>query len=278
MKRRHIYFTLLVILGLGSTLAAQCPPPGTVFTKQAQIDAMRTQYPSCSRLEGNLVIQEAQPGAVTSLEGLSGLNDVTGDVVIRRVRDLASLVGLDNLQRIGGELNIQGNPRLTNFNGLGSLTSVGSQTIIANNVNLSDLSGLESLTIINGSLYLRRNVKLSRLNGLASLTSIVGDLVISGNPTLLSLDGLASLTNIGTTSPRAQLQITDNPSLQDLSGLGQLNFSALTYLEITNCPSLSGSGRSGESLCRYLSSAGRARVYGNGAGFDSVEVLRSGCN
>lgn len=272
-------FCLLVLLCGTLGLAAQCPPAGTVFSSQRQIDEMASRYSDCTVLNGNLVLQEVVPGSINNLNGFNKLEEVEGDVVVRRLRDLESLAGLDQLTRIGGELNIQGNPRLSSFNGLGQLSYVGSQVIIANNVGLTALTGTERLLTVNGSLYLRKNPRLASINGLSGLKNVVGDLVISGNPALLSLNGLQNLSSLGTSVPRAQLQITDNPSLGDLSGLAALDFSALTYLEITNCPSLSGEGRSTATgaLCNYLNNAGRARIYGNGAGFDSVEVLRAGC-
>lgn len=268
---------VLLFLCYFVSLNGQCPPPGTVFTSQAKIDAMASEYPNCSVLEGNLVIQEASPGSIVNLDGLQYLQEITGNLVIRRLRDLEQLNGLDQLTRIGGELNIQGNPKLKNMNGLGQLNYVGSQSIVANNASLTSMNGLNRLATINGAFYVRSNPTLNQLSGLNGLQSIYGDLVINGNPTLNSLEGLENLLSIGR-STRAELKITNNPSLRELDGLAQLDFGKLSYLEITNCPSLSsGRSNSANALCQYLNAAGRARIYGNGAGFDSVEVLRSAC-
>ncbi len=276
---RPLSFLLFTAVApLVGSLVAQCPPPGTIFTNQAQVDALATQYPNCTVFEGNLVIQEAQAGAIRQLSGLRKIQELDGDLVIRLNRDLQSLSGLSALRRISGELNIQSNGQLQNLNGLEALSYVGSQAMVLSNPALSNLDGLRNLRQINGSLYLRKNPSLSSMSGLGNLQVLAGDLVISENPSLESLAGLESLQQLGH-SQRAQLSLMDNPRLNDISALSALDFVKLTYLEITKCPSLSTAGRSSQAsvLCSYISGVGRARIYGNGAGFDSLETLRQAC-
>lgn len=263
-----------------AALTGQCPPPGTVFTDQQQIDAMARTYPGCTVLEGNLVIQEARPGAIRQLTGLNNLREINGNLIVRLNRDLTNLSGLNNLTRISGELNIQSNGQLVNLSGLNRLTYIGSQAMILSNPGMTSLTGLNSLTTINGTFYLKKNPSLASVSDLGQLRTINGDLSISENPSLTSLDGLNRLGSLGTTAPRAQLELNENPRLSDISSLSALDFSKLTYLQITKCPSLTTSGRSNQpsALCSYLQNAGRARIYGNGAGFDSLESVRQQCN
>lgn len=277
---RFLLFLFAAFSGLGSTwLGAQCPPAATIFTNQAEVDALASQYPDCTVFVGNLVIQEAQAGAIRQLNGLRNIRELDGDLVVRLNRDLQDLRGLSALTRISGELNIQSNGQLRSLHGLEALRYVGSQTMILSNPALANLDGLRSLSNINGSFYLRKNPSLNSISGLARLTSLAGDLVISENPALESLAGLQSLQQLGHRQ-RAQLSLTDNPRLSDIAALAALDFSQLTYLEITKCPSLSTAGRSSQAnvLCTYIRSAGKARVFGNGAGFDSLETLRQACD
>lgn len=273
-------FITVVTLAFCSILSAQCPPPGTVFTTQQQIDAMARSFPGCTVLQGNLVIQEARPGAIQHLSGLTNLQEVNGNLIVRLNRDLTSLAGLDNLNRISGELNVQSNGQLTSLSGLNRLTYIGSQAMILSNPSLNSLTGLNSLRTVNGTFYLKKNPSLESISALGQLTTINGDLSISENPSLTSLDGLNQLGSLGTTAPRAQLELNENPRLSDISSLSTLDFTKLTYLQITKCPSLRTNGRSSQAnvLCSYLQNAGRARIYGNGAGFDSLESVRQQCN
>lgn len=265
---------------LSLELRAQCPPPGTIFTNQSQLDAVAANYPDCTVFSGNVVIQEARPGTIKNLEGLSQIQEIDGDLIIRQTRDLMSLQGLGQLQRITGELNVQSNGALASLAGLEQLKYVGSQGLILSNPRLLSLSGLEALETVNGSLYIKKNPALAEMRGLSALTRIHGDLVIGENPSLESLDGLGRLNSIGAGRPRAQLTITENPRLSDITGLSALDFSRLTYLEITKCPSLTTSGRSSQAslFCNFLSGTGQARIFSNGAGFDSLEAVRRVCN
>lgn len=276
--RPSLFLLPIAVAFFAAALVAQCPPPGTIFTNQAQVDAMASQYPNCRIFEGNLVIQEAQAGSIRQLNGLRNIQELDGDLVIRLNRDLQSLGGLSALARISGELNIQSNGQLQNLNGLGGLTYVGSQAMILSNPALRNLDGLRNLRQVNGSFFLRKNPSLSSISGLGSLQGLAGDLIISENPSLESLAGLQSLQQLGH-SQRAQLSLTDNPRLNDISALAALDFTQLTYLEITKCPSLSTAGRSSQAtvLCSYVSGVGSARIYGNGSGFDSLETLRQAC-
>jgi hypothetical protein len=279
MSVYRTFFALFVLL-FSTALFGQCPPPGTVFTSQQQINTLARSYPSCTVFEGNLVIQEARPGAIQNLNGLSNLREVNGNLIVRLNRDLSTLTGLGSLSRISGELNIQSNGQLTTLSGLDRLTYVGSQAMILSNPSLTSLTGLNSLRTINGTFYLKKNPSLSGLEALGQLSTINGDLSISENPSLTSLDGLNQLGSLGTTAPRAQLELNENPRLSDIVALAALDFSKLTYLQITKCPSLTTNGRSDQAnvLCSYLQNAGRARIYGNGAGFDSLESVRQQCN
>ncbi len=274
------YFVVALFFStlMASSLRAQCPPPATVFTDQAQLDAFAANYPNCSLFTGNLVIQEARPGAIQSLSGLRNLQEVDGNLIIRLNRDLQDLRGLSSLRRISGELNIQSNGQLSRLRGLERLNYVGSQMMIVGNPALINVDALVALKRVNGSCFIHKNPALQQITGLAQLLQIAGDLVLRENPSLTSLDGLEALQQIGHSS-RSQLEITDNPRLNSITALAALDFSKLTYLEITKCPSLSTVGRSNQTtvLCSYLSNNGRARIHGNGAGFDSLEAIRQTC-
>ena len=179
--------------------------------------------------------------ALTSLEGLNNLTTVKGELSIHDNRSLKTLEALSNLNQItgtaeigaGGKLWIQENPLLTSLTGLNNLETV-QKIQISNNESLTSLSGLESITIIDGrntntSNYLQivGNNSLTSLNGLQNLTSLgyydiasdtnSGDLQISNNPALENLTGLNSLSKIHST-----LEINHNEKLISLEGLENL--------------------------------------------------------
>jgi len=204
---------------------------------------------------GELVIGDNQN--LTSLNGLSGLTEVTQNANIGGNSSLTNLSGLNNLVEVGNVFDIDDNDQLTSLSGLNSLTQVGTNLptfgsgghlIIRNNQNLSSLNGLNaledtggdfiikdldnltditaltSLTSVGGKLEVGNNDALTDLTGLHNLTeanangnSLIG-VLIAGNELLPNLDGLSGLTDITN-----RLEINFNPNLDNINGLSNLS-------------------------------------------------------
>lgn len=118
-----------------------------------------------------------------------------GDYEILNTRDI------DEMRRRGGDAYTIG----------GSLLIFGSA--------VEDLSGLENLTRVSGSLEIRFNTRLTSLRGLEGLVSVGGSLMDSGirvspleNPSNKSLHVIEGLV------------VTDNPVLESLQGLDNVQF------------------------------------------------------
>ena len=98
MKR----FTLLIalaIISLANLFSQTCLPAGITLTTQAQIDSFQINYPGCTEIEGDV---EITGDDITSLNGLSVLTSIGGDLQIDSNAVLTSLTGLDNTASIGG--------------------------------------------------------------------------------------------------------------------------------------------------------------------------------
>ncbi len=202
IKMKSLFTLLLLFPGL--VFAQTCIPfPGTInFTTQAQIDAFATNYPGCTEIEGNVVIQGA---GITNLNGLSGVTSV------------------------GGDLQFFNNSALTSLSGLSGLTSIGESLLFSNNDALSSLDGLSALVSIDGTLQLWGNDALADLNGLSSLVS-VGSISILNSASLTTLEGLETLTSVG------WFEITNNPALTDITGFS--NLTAVGAINISGNPNV----------------------------------------
>ena len=133
MKQSIPLFLLFFSLNLFSQT---CLPGSTSFNTQQQIDDFATDYPGCTEILGNVLIQT---NAITSLSGLAQLETIGGRLTIRFCDNLLSLNGLHNLTSIGGtHLFIQSNDALTDLSGLESLTTVSGNLLIRNNDALED--------------------------------------------------------------------------------------------------------------------------------------------
>ena len=185
-----------------------CVPANIYLTNQAEVDALSVS--GCTAVKGDLDIT----GSIASLDGLSNLTSVSGNLTIHSNYALTSLVGLTNLAYVGGELKIENNTTLTSLNGLTSITSLGKSITIYKNAALTNLVGLANLTSVGGSILLWNNAALTNIDGLINLSSVGGFLYFKENAALTNLDGLASLTYLG-----GKLSITFNGSLTNLDGL-----------------------------------------------------------
>lgn len=172
--------------------------------------------------------------SLADLTGLSALSVVQGDVKIGHDccsddnYELVSVDGLEGLQEVGGQLMVAHNPSLTDLSGLGNVTRTGTKgftgdVTIEGNASLVDLAGLASLATVGGSLFIEENNALTSLHGLEALRVIDEDLHIgdtccgnNGNADLVDLDALYGLTSVGGEAFDAgEIVIAENWSLPE---------------------------------------------------------------
>ena len=128
------------------------PCPDSLFiTSQLQIDNFQIIYPSCTAIEGDVIIIGDE---ITNLNGFSVLTSVGGKLRLFTVSALTNLDGLDNLTSIGSNLMIWNNDALTSLAGLGNVTSIGGDLDIGVNKSITTLLGLGNVTSIGGAYKL----------------------------------------------------------------------------------------------------------------------------
>ncbi len=198
-------------------LGQSCLPEGITFRTQGAIDNFAVNFPDCSTIAGELTIEEASPGAIENLQGLSAITSIGEALVINQNTALGSLEGLNNLTAVGGRFTISNNPLLADLKGLEALDTIASSLRISNNAALSTLTGLGDLHYLFQDISIENNKSLNNLRGLDSLRQIDGQVNISSNPRLTSLDGLEQLQSVNDI-----FQLYNNPLLQSLSALAAL--------------------------------------------------------
>lgn len=198
-------------------IAQECLPEGMVFSTQAQIDAFAAEYPGCTTILGDVVIEEDVPGTITNLKGLSVLHTFGDYLEIHDNDALLDLSGLDNVESIAGGLNIYGNPRLEKLTGLEKVTQITGSLRIALNHKLRSITALSGLERVVEDVTIADNFRLPNLYGLETLDTIGGYLLVIMSPELINLRGLDNLRQIG-----KGLLVESNARLRDLHGLDQL--------------------------------------------------------
>ena len=141
MKRITI---LVILVGCLFNLHSQsCLPEGIRFIRQTQVDSFPINYPNCTEIEGDVIFP--YPNTVSSLQGLSAISAIGGELLISDCNELTTLEGLNNLQSIGGALSIVSNDNLLNLNALQNLRTIGGGLTISWNYRIKSLSGIDSI-------------------------------------------------------------------------------------------------------------------------------------
>ncbi|MCG6959221.1 T9SS type A sorting domain-containing protein [bacterium BMS3Abin03] len=238
MKHYKLLPTLLLGCFLSTVMLtntqAQTYTGDLTLTSQAQVDAF-----NYTRVTGNLTIQEAIPGNITNLDGLSGLIGLGqldyGSLYIDSNIALTNLDGLASLLTVHGSLFISGNTALTNLDGLSSLDWVGRHLFISYNNSLTNIDGLSNIDnsfiypggdgrfITEGELHIDHNAALTNIDGISNLTSC-HLLLIEENAALTNIDGLSNLTSCDI------IVIYNNTALTNIDGLSSLTFLDTMYL------------------------------------------------
>ncbi len=147
-----------------NTSTQSCLPEGVTFATQEDIDNFQTDYPGCTEIEGDVVINDdAKNGELKNLDGLSILTSIGGHLSIQNNMHLESLTGLDNLMIIGGDLLIEGNAALISLTGLNNIDALTiSNFYIYNNSTLSECdiqSICDYLVSPNGHIEIHDNAE-----------------------------------------------------------------------------------------------------------------------
>ncbi len=229
----NIPIHIFLILSFSFTVSAQdCLQEGITFSTQKQIDNFPTNYPDCTKIKGDVRIEERKSNAITNLNSLSQITSIEGNLIVSNNKELNSLKGLNNLTNIGGQLGIWGNSSLVNLTGLENLNSINGHLTISKNNSLWNLEGLNKLITIGGFFRVKENNSITSLSGLDQLFSIGKDLWVHSNDNLKSIEGLENLTSI-----KGNLLVTENKILKNLNGLNNLVFIGKS-LKIRNNDSL----------------------------------------
>uniref|UniRef100_UPI0040492C95 hypothetical protein n=1 Tax=Flavobacterium sp. TaxID=239 RepID=UPI0040492C95 len=152
-------------IGCGSKIAVynqclgtnECPQQDFVFNTQEEVDQFIIDYPFCTEINGNLIIDGNGVG-ITDLSSFFQITAIHGDLEITN-SSIASLEGFNQLLNINGDLILEENSNLIDLNHFTSLANIsGNLTIsfnpVLNNIDvLSDVNftNLQNLTLHNNS-------------------------------------------------------------------------------------------------------------------------------
>lgn len=193
---KKILSFLFALSALNSVTAQGCFPEGITFTNQTQIDNFQSDYPGCSLILGDVNIIEDGSEIITNLDGLTAMQRINGNLLIKENYDLVSITGLQNLSFVGGNLSLQFNYTLPSLTGLENLDSIGGDFVTGCTNLITDLEALGNLSYIGGDIDINWHPNLVSLHGLENLNHLGGGITLSNNVILTDLSPLESITTL----------------------------------------------------------------------------------
>ena len=169
---RKTILLLLSFVFVYALSAQSCLPDGITFTTQEQIYSFANDYPSCSEILGDVLIDEEIYGRIKELHGLLGLKSIGGSLKIKNNAELRTLSGLDSLRHVNGNLFIKNNKTLHSLEHLQNLDSIAGLLAVAYNNSLTSLYGLHNIAA----------------QSIAASSPFTPDIAIHHNPLLTECD------------------------------------------------------------------------------------------
>lgn len=190
-------------------------------------------------LEGGLQLRNNS--SLTSLTGLENIPRLD-ELVIEKNRLLKNLTGLSGLEQIEGDMQIWNNGSLQNLSGATRLAQIGGSLTLDDNFVLASTKGLETLQSVQHSVTLTGHPVLSSLEGFAGLSSIGGTFMIGfstspDNQSNYSTSYLTNLSGLDALIHAGAIHIDANPQLASLQGLNQLT-TVTNYIHLADNPRL----------------------------------------
>lgn len=243
---KSLTIILLIATLFHTSLGSQsCFSSGITFTSQTQIDNFSQSFPSCTEIDGDVIIEGDTPYSIQSLLALQQLTSINGNFKIINNDELVDLDGIQNLSFLGGDLLIYANNDLEDITSLSSIQEVGGFLHIHTNYTLTDLTGLHNISSVGESLLIFDNDNLEDISALGQISTIGGSLTIAKNDSLTTLVGLENI----------------------YYGMSDLRIFANPILSICSLP----------RICTYLSNGGNHMITGNAEGCSNSEEISLYC-
>jgi hypothetical protein len=221
--RTALWIALAAFCIYCAQVAAQDCVPGYIsLNSQADVDSFQDAYGPCTHVVTELNIQGND---ITNLQGLAGIEGVSGWLAVSNAPLLTDLTGLESLQSVQ-TLNLVFTG-LQNLNGISALSEITDQLILTDNSALDSLSGLPNVIQPMNQVFIFNNAALTSLSGMPTTITQLKTFAIVNNPNLVSLEGAPAITSLSDT-----ISISGNPMLTSLSGLSGINYASGSTEEI----------------------------------------------
>ncbi len=189
MKLNFSVFPYVLLICFISNSRAQVCTGNIKLETQSDVDNFNINYPSCTELEGNLLITGND---ITDISPLVQLNKVIGDFEVVNCQNLVSIN--DTELNVIGSIRIIENESLNDIHGFNSTDSLKTLYIFENPV-LNIVAGFDDLKVASDSLHVDSNDSLEIIPSFKNI-DFINHLHIDRNSKLESVIGFNDLDSI----------------------------------------------------------------------------------
>lgn len=214
------YLTLVVaLLFMGIELQAQgCLPSGVSLTSQSDIDNFEINNPSCSHIQGNVIIvSNSLSDPITDLSGLNGITHIDGFLLIANNASFSTISGFNALDSVGSQIIIRENQILSEITGFSNLRIANNLLTINRCPELSSISGFQNLEYVGSTLELWQT-GIEQIENFISLREVSGSLFIYNNDSLSTVSQFDSLKTV-----QGAISIFNNSVVELINGFGHID-------------------------------------------------------
>lgn len=204
-----------------------------------------------------------------NLIDLSGLENIYNLTKLSLTEtNINSLSALENVDSIFSSVTLSENPHLNNFTDLKNIRHMRDISL-SDNKNFISFEGLENIAALQRLNVLGDNA-LTNFMGLDGLKS-VNVLLLRETSKIKTLDGLENLNHLKT------LYIWENEVLYSLEAFKNSTITDTLFSNVKIYGNQNLSMCSTENICNFLSEEGKAEVYNNLLGCNSVDEILENC-
>lgn len=170
-----IYIFGVILTFLSAQLSAQCPITDIEIKSQTELIQLFNTYPNCHKITKSITFANTTNAPLADLSLMLRIDTILGDLVLK-INNAPTIEGLSNIKYVGGNVSIQTNNGLVAIPNFDALKQVNKTISITLNPNLQSVKGFDHLTSA-GSIAITQNELLDTINAFHRLKTIQSVLI-----------------------------------------------------------------------------------------------------
>lgn len=203
---------LFVFLFSNLSISQGCLPDGLILETQTQVDNFPSDWPGCSIIEGDLIVEG---GNIVNLDSLFSITIIEGDLQINSCYELQSVSGLSNIESVYG-IRFYQTKRLKVIDCFSKITTLSGSLILMINDSINDVSSFQNIAFVGDGFRVSGTKMLKDLSAFGSLETIITSFTVSSNDLIQEVSGFSGTDSLLYT------YIGSNKSLKSISGFQNL--------------------------------------------------------